>query len=98
MSAAKRSYADPRLGTSCRLLMRHDFKRAFYRAMQAGFAPEVVKDFFSRIPLVIGDKTFRLKELLAKVLLTWLYPKMESLFSSVDTRDARIRLITLFNE
>lgn len=33
-----------------------------------------------------------------KVLLTWFYPKLESIFSSVDTRDMVFSLISLFTE
>lgn len=33
-----------------------------------------------------------------KILLTWFYPKLESLFSSIDTRDMIFAFITLFTE
>jgi hypothetical protein len=130
-------------------LMRHDFKRAFYRVMLSEFNPEEIKEFFSISPLVIEGRTFTLREVFellwqdrakvpfawdcatdndlepflvskgrslaafmnkilwlnnnssvipGKVLLSWFYPKLESLFSALDARDLIFPLITMHNE
>jgi hypothetical protein len=129
--------------------MRHDFKRAFYRAMLSEFEIEEVKEFFAQVPLTIDDKEFNLDEVFAllwqekakvpfawdcatdnalepfliakgrrmdafmnrilwlnnkssvmpgKVLLSWFYPKLETLFNAPDARDLMVPLLTLHNE
>lgn len=130
-------------------LIRHDYKRACYRALLSECTLEDVKEFFAAIPLVVEGKTIAGKDLYnllwaeksmiplwwdnamdnileafcldkgkdpvdfmdkvlwlnnkstyipGKVLLTWFYPKLESLFNSLDTRDMVFPLITLFTE
>jgi hypothetical protein len=130
-------------------LIRHDYKRACYRAMLSEFTPEDVVEFFHTLPMILdgrriqGPELFQLlwreKEKIpiywevitdnliepflirkgrdvqtvlrkilwlnnqstyipGKVLLTWFYPKLESLFNSVDTRDMVFALIALFTE
>lgn len=138
-----------KLGNNNQTLIRHDFKRALYRAMLSEFTiPEVI-EFFQKVPLVIQGRTYPLygvfellwkekakiptcfdcetdnelepfvtakgrnidrvmKKVLwlnsntsvmpGKVLLSWFYPKIESLFSSLDARDIVFALISLHNE
>jgi hypothetical protein len=56
-----------------------------------GIDPEA---FLKRI-LWLNDQSSHMP---GRVVLTWLYPKLESWFSSLDTRDVGISLITHFNE
>lgn len=130
-------------------LIRHDYKRACYRALLSECTIEEVKEFFSAVPLEIEGRRIAGKDLYSllwrekahvpiwwdnaldnsleafcigkgkdmgrfmdkvlwlnnrstyipgKVLLTWFYPKLESLFDSLDTRDMVFPLITLFTE
>lgn len=52
-------------GNSNQTLIRHDFKRALYRALLSEFTiPEVV-EFFQKVPLVIQGRTYPLCELFA---------------------------------
>lgn len=138
-----------KLGNSSTALVRHDYKRACYRAMLSEFSAEEVLEFFSALPLIMDGKEIKGAELFGllwsekaripiyweygtdnlieaflirkgrnveqllgkilwlnnkstyipgKVLLTWFYPKLESLFDSVDTRDMVFALISLFTE
>lgn len=137
------------LGNNNRTLIRHDFKRALYRAFLSEFPPEIIREYFSLVPLEIEGKRFtetELFELLWKpkglipiwwdvagdnvleaflikqgrtvseimkkvlwlnnnssimpgsVLLSWFYPRLESLFSSLDSRDVAFALMTLHDE
>jgi len=137
------------LGNSNRTLIRHDFKRALYRAFLSEFPPEKIREYFSLVALEIDGKVLRESELInllwepkgqipiwwdvatdnvlerflvgegktvagimkkvlwlnnnssimpGKVLLSWFYPKLESLFSSLDSRDVAFALMTLHNE
>jgi hypothetical protein len=136
-------------GKSNQTLIRHDFKRACYRAMLSEFSIEEVKEFFSLVPLIIDgieykgselyellwkanakipraygiatdneleafflSKGRRVPEMLDKilwlnnkssvmpgrVLLTWIYPKLEYLFNSLDIRDVVFNMISIHNE
>jgi hypothetical protein len=131
------------------LLMRHDCKRAFYRALLSEMEPSEIAEYFEKVPLVLDGRTLHgpdLYKLLwsekamvscaweyatdhylerfliekgrdpakvlakklwlnnqsayipGKVLLTWFYPKVESLFHGIDTRDTLYGLITVFSE
>lgn len=137
------------LGNTKTDLIRHDYKRACYRAMLSDFSEAEVKEYFTSIPLAISGKEIKGKDLFnllwsdkaqvpicwdlamdnalekfcvlkgknpveilnkvlwlnnqstyipGKVLLTWFYPKLESLFDSVDSRDMVFPLVTLFTE
>jgi hypothetical protein len=130
-------------------LIRHDYKRACYRAMLSEFEPTEIAEYFDKVPLVIEGRTIKGPELYqllwsdkgkittlwcsstdnllerflldkgrdpekfmtkllwlnnqsthipGRVLLTWFYPKLESLFDSIDTRDMVFSLFTLFTE
>lgn len=138
-----------KLGNSNRTLIRHDFKRALYRAFLSEFPPEAIREYFALVPLEIEGKRFSETELFAllwdpkglipiwwdvagdnvlegfllkhsktvagimrkvlwlnnnssimpgSVLLSWFYPKLESVFSSLDSRDVAFALMTLHNE
>jgi hypothetical protein len=138
-----------RLGNTNDTLIRHDYKRACYRALLSELPIEEVKAFFSRVPLIIDGVAIEGKDLFTllwtekakvplcydfaldnelepffiergadvgavmrrvlwlnnqstyipgKVLLTWFYPRLESLFDSLDTRDMIFPLISLFCE
>jgi hypothetical protein len=129
--------------------IRHDYKRAVYRVFLQEFPPEVVREYFSLVPLEIDGRVISGKalfealwrkkslvpssweirtdnlleefllakgkepaELMPKILwrnggrapipgrliLSWFYPKLEALFSSVDTREMCIGLITTVTE
>lgn len=41
------------LGNTNRTLIRHDFKRATYRALLTEFPPEAVRGYFTKVPLEI---------------------------------------------
>ncbi|MBW8888521.1 MAG: hypothetical protein JF616_12260, partial [Fibrobacteres bacterium] len=137
------------LGNTNRTLIRHDFKRALYRALLSEFPPEIVREYFALVPLEIGGRRIpepELFELLwkpkakipiywdiatdnefepfairmgkdfshlmgkvlwlnnnatvmpGKVLLSWFYPKLESLADRLDSRDICFALLTLHNE
>lgn len=130
-------------------LIRHDYKRAVYRAMLSELPPGEIIEFFHFAPLIVdgeqvqGKRLFDLlwaekgkitcefdyrldnhlerflisknrdtasilKKVLwlnnnsthipGKILLTWFYPKLESIFDSVDTRDMVFSMITIFTE
>ncbi len=136
-------------GNRSTVQIRHDFKRSCYRAMLSEFPPEDVKEYFSKVPLMIGDVPYRGKDLFrllwkksakipaswdaatdnlleaflleknadpqafirkilwycngssptpGRVTLTWIYPKLESWFKSIDPRDAGVSLINFFVE
>ena len=51
------------LGNSNRTLIRHDFKRALYRALLSEFLPGKMREYFSLVPLEIDGKTFTESEL-----------------------------------
>lgn len=136
-------------GNTNQTLMRHDFKRAYYRTLLSEFDPEDIKKLLSRSPLVIGGKHYSLSETFellwkdrgkvpfawdcatdndlepflvskgrtmewfmkkvlwlnnnssvipGKVLLSWFYPKLESMFRALDARELLFPLITLHNE
>lgn len=136
-------------GNTNTTLVRHDYKRACYRAMLSEFSAEEVVEYFMELPLIMDGKVIKGPELFkllwaekgkiplnwdsltdnliepffikkgrevkqvlnkilwlnnkttyipGKVLLTWFYPKLESVFSSVDTRDMVFSLISLFTE
>lgn len=131
------------------ILIRHDYKKACYRALLSEFTPEEVAEYFDKVPMhlegrhIKGPELYKLlwsdkakipkfwdystdnhierflidkgrdiKTMLAKilwlnnqstvipgrVLLTWFYPKLESLFNSIDTRDMVFSFIALFTE
>ena len=131
------------------VLIRHDYKRAVYRAMLSELPLEEVIEFFTLAPLIVDDEQLQGKRLFdllwspkakitcsydyrldahferfliakgrdpagilrkvlwlnnnsthipGKVLLTWFYPKLESVFDSVDTRDMVFAMITIFTE
>jgi hypothetical protein len=131
------------------ILIRHDYKKACYRALLSEFTPEEVAEFFDKVPMLLDgrhikgpelykllwsdkakipefwdyttdnhierfliDKGRDIKTMLARilwlnnrstvipgrVLLTWFYPKLESLFNSIDTRDMVFSFIALFTE
>ena len=137
------------LGNSNQTLIRHDFKRAVYRALLSEFPIDDVKEYFGKVPLVIGEKRFSAAELFGllwrekskipscfdvatdneleafvlskgrtfdqvmrkilwlnnnssvmpgRVVLGWFYPKLESLFTSLDSRDIAFSLLTIHNE
>lgn len=137
------------LGNSNQTLIRHDFKRAVYRALLSEFPADVVREYFASVPMEIGGKRLPESELFellwkpkakipihwdiatdnelepfvirkgkafheimrkilwlndnatvmpGKVLLTWFYPKLESLTDSLDSRDICFALLTLHNE
>jgi len=137
------------LGNTNRTLIRHDFKRALYRALLSEFPPETVREYFAIVPLEIGGRKISEPELFellwkpkakiptcwdiatdneietfairkgkdfshimrkvlwlnnnatvmpGKVLLSWFYPKLESLADSLDSRDICFALLTLHNE
>jgi hypothetical protein len=136
-------------GNTNQTLMRHDFKRAYYRVLLSEFGIEDIVKLISRVPLVIGEKRYSLEEVFSllwqdrgkvpfawdcatdndlepflvskgrsmewfmrkvlwhnnnssvipgKVLLSWFYPKLESMFSALDARDLLFPLITLHNQ
>ncbi|MEO6097381.1 MAG: hypothetical protein ABIW76_17685 [Fibrobacteria bacterium] len=138
-----------KLGNSNTMLVRHDYKRACYRAMLVEFSTDEVVEFFTTLPLVIEGREIKGAELFGllwkekervpvywecgtdnlieaflirkgrevnpllrkilwlnnkstyipgKVLLTWFYPKLETLFNSIDTRDMIFAMIALFTE
>lgn len=47
-----------RLGNTNSVLIRHDYKRACYRAMLAEFSTEEVVEFFTALPLIIDEVRF----------------------------------------
>ena len=138
-----------KLGNSNPTLIRHDYKRACYRAMLSEFSADEVKEFFGQVPLLMDGKKFEGADLFShlwmekasipicydyaldnilerfliskgrsvqkvmekvlwlnnqstyipgKVLLTWFYPKLESVFHSIDSRDMVFAMIPLFTE
>lgn len=138
-----------RFGNTNQTLMRHDFKRAYYRVLLSEFEPEDIKSLLSQTPLEIAGKRFSLTEVCellwqdrgkvpfawdcatdndlepflvskgrtmewfmnkvlwlnnnssvipGKVLLSWFYPKLESMFGALDARELLFPLITLHNE
>lgn len=46
------------LGNSNQTLIRHDFKRAVYRALLSEFSADEVKEYFGKLPLVIEGRRF----------------------------------------
>lgn len=131
------------------ILIRHDYKRACYRALLSEFESREVAEYFETVPLVIEDRTIKGPELYkllwsdkakittgwdsasdnhlerfllekgrdpnkvmakilwlnnqsthipGKVLMTWFYPKLESLFDGIDTRDMVFSIIAIFTE
>lgn len=131
------------------ILIRHDYKKACYRAMLSEFEHREIAEYFGKVALVIDGRTIQgpdLYKLLwsekakitsgwdytsdnhlerflidkgrdpnkvmakmlwlndrsthipGRVLMTWFYPKLESLFDSIDTRDMVFSLIAIFTE
>ena len=136
-------------GNTVQTLMRHDFKRAYYRTLLSEFAPEDIKMLLAKTPLIIGEKRYALSEVCellwkdrgkvpfawdcatdnelepflvskgrtlewfmrkilwlnnnssvipGKVLLSWFYPKLESMFRALDARELLFPILTLHNE
>jgi hypothetical protein len=52
-----------KLGNSSQVLVRHDFKRALYRALLSEFEVGEVVEYFSRIPLVMEGRAYSQVEL-----------------------------------
>lgn len=52
-----------RLGNSSRTLIRHDYKKACYRAMLSEFPIDAVKAFFSKVPLIVEGREIKGREL-----------------------------------
>lgn len=143
------SLAKLNIGAGAPSMVRHDYKRAVYRAFLSEFPPETIRKYFDRHPLVIEGREYRghaLYELLwkkkvlvpsawevvtdnhledfllsegkdpkdimskilwvsggsapipGKLILSWLYPKLEALHNRLDTRDICFGLITLVTE
>jgi len=131
------------------ILIRHDYKKACYRALLSEFEPREITEYFETVPLVIDGRTIKGPELYkllwsekgkittgwdygtdnhlerfllekgrepnkvmakmlwlnnqsthipGKVLMTWFYPKLESFFDSIDTRDMVFSIIAIFTE
>jgi hypothetical protein len=136
-------------GNSNQTLIRHDFKRAYYRVLLSEFDAGDIIRLIAQAPLAIGEKRYSLEEVFGllwqdrgkvpfawdcatdndlepflvskgrsmewfmrkvlwlnnnssvmpgKVLLSWFYPKLESMFSALDAREFLFPLITLHNE
>src|SRR5207249_7283984 len=45
-----------KLDNTGQLLIRHDYKRACYRAMLSELPLEDIKEYFNSVPLIIGEK------------------------------------------
>ncbi len=63
VTAGAGSLSMGKLGNSNAALIRHDYKRACYRAMLAEFSTEEVVEFFTASPLIIDGKEIRGAEL-----------------------------------
>jgi hypothetical protein len=52
-----------KFGNTNQTLIRHDYKRACYRAMLSEFSIDEVKEFFSLVPLLVEGKEYTGKDL-----------------------------------